>query len=102
MAPPNLEESNAMSDPVDAFDSPRTLAMLATQLRDGPLQELTELHRRTTLLSTDMGATDRERLAQLTELALVSLSAMEHFHAFTRELRAQIAELVATPGREPH
>jgi hypothetical protein len=91
-----------MSDPVDAFESPRTLASLAAQLRDGPLQQLTELHRKTTLLSRDAAATERERLEQLTELALVSLEAMEHFHAFTRELRAQIAELVAMPGRDPH
>jgi hypothetical protein len=91
-----------MSNPVDFRESSRTLATLAAQLRDGPLLELTELHRRTTLLSADATTTDHERLEQLTELALVSLSAMEHFHAFTRELRAQIAELATGPRHESH
>lgn len=91
-----------MSDPADSAPDARSLANLARQLRDGPLQELTELHRKTTLLSSDPAATDHERLQQLTELALVSLAAMEHFHAFTRELRAQIAELVAAPARDVH
>lgn len=91
-----------MSDPVDATPDSRSLASLARQLRDGPLQELTELHRKTTLLSNDPAASDHERLQQLTELALVSLAAMEHFHAFTRELRAQIAELTAAPPRDLH
>ena len=91
-----------MSDPANvAFDS-RSLASLAEQLRDGPLKKLTELHRRTALLSADTAADGHERLQRLTELALVSLSAMEHFHAFTRELRAQISALAATPAHELH
>jgi hypothetical protein len=91
-----------MSDPANAAFDSDSLAMLAQQLRDGPLQELTELHRRTALLSTDTAVDQRERLQQLTELALVSLSAMEHFHAFTRELRAQIAALTTTLARDLH
>jgi len=84
-----------------AFDS-SSLATLAQQLHDGPLQELTELHRKTALLSTGTAVDEHERLQRLTELAVVSLSAMEHFHAFTRELRAQIAALAATPARDLH
>ena len=89
-----------MSDPASAAFESRSLASLAQQLRDGPLQELTELHRRAALLSKNAAADEHERLQQLTELALVSLSAMEHFHAFTRELRAQIASLAAAPARK--
>ena len=84
-----------------AFDS-CTLTTLAQQLHDGPLQELIELHRKTALLSTDVSVDEHERLERLTELALVSLSAMEHFQAFTRELRTQIAALTTTPARELH
>jgi hypothetical protein len=91
-----------MSDPVNAAFDSDSLATLAQQLRDGPLQELTELHRRTALLSTGAAVDQHKRLQQLTELALVSLSAMEHFHAFTRELRAQIAALTTPPPRELH
>jgi signal transduction histidine kinase len=91
-----------MSDPISgAFDA-RSLATLAQQLHDGPLQELTELQRKTALLSTDTSVDEHERLRRLTELALVSLSAMEHFHAFTRELRAQIAAITVTPARDIH
>lgn len=91
-----------MSDPAHAAFDSRSLSMLAEQLRDGPLQQLTELHRRTALLSTDAAADRHDRLQRLTELAMVSLSAMEHFHAFTRALRAQIAALAATPVRDLH
>ncbi len=91
-----------MSNSARAISNSRSLATLAQQLHDGPLQELTELHRKTALLSTDASVDEHERLQRLTELALVSLSAMEQFHAFTRELRAQIAALAATPARELH
>ena len=91
-----------MSDSAHATVSCRALAILAQQLHDGPLQELLELHRKTSLLSDEMTLDERERLQQLTELALVSLSAMEQFHAFTRELRAQIAALVPPSARDLH
>ena len=87
---------------VQAVSNTGALASLAEQLRDGPLHELMELHRRTTLLACEIAASDRRRLEQLTELALVSLTAMEGFQAFTRELRAQISELVDTSARELH
>ena len=91
-----------MRNPASVARNSRSLAILAEQLRDGPLQELTELHRRTALLSGDTAVDDHERLQRLTELALVSLAAMEQFHAFTRELRAQIAALATTSPRDLH
>lgn len=96
-----ITEDRALSHSANAASRSDSLAALAEQLRDGPLQQLTELHRKTWLLSTQAAADDDERLRRLTELALASLSAMEHFHAFTRELRAQIAALAA-PQRELH
>jgi hypothetical protein len=90
-----------MTDQANAESTSRSLATLAQQLRDGPLEDLTELHRKATLVS-DAGASHGERLEQLTELALLSLAAMEHFQAFTRELRAQIADLAGAPERELH
>jgi hypothetical protein len=91
-----------VTDPADIGLSSRSLAALAQQLREGPLQNLTELHRKTALVSASAPASHDQRLAQLTELALLSLATMEHFQAFTRELRAHIADLVSAPGRDVH
>jgi hypothetical protein len=96
------KERAAMNDPASAAFDTRSLAALAQQLRDGPLQELMELHRKTALVAAEAAVDEHVRLQQLTELALVSLSAMEQFHAFTCELRAQIAALAATPARDLH
>jgi len=90
-----------MRNHADPASSSRALVTLAKQLGDGPLHELTELHRKATLLSCEP-ANDQERLQQLMELALVSLAAMKNFHAFTRELRAQIAALATTPSHDLH
>jgi hypothetical protein len=76
------KERAAMNDPASAAFDTRSLAALAQQLRDGPLQELMELHRKTALVAAE--------------------AAMEQFHAFTCELRAQIAALAATPARDLH
>jgi hypothetical protein len=91
-----------MTDQANAEPTPRSPASLAQQLRDGPLRELTELHRKATLVSDTAVVEHDERLEQLTELALLSLAAMERFQAFTRELRAHIADLVGTSGRDLH
>ncbi len=91
-----------MNDPTSAAFDSHSLATLVQQLRDGPLQELVELHRKTTLLASDTAVDEREQLHRLTELALLSLSAMEQFHAFTRELRTQIGVLAAKPPRDLH
>ena len=91
-----------MTDSTDAVRGAEALATLARQLREGPIQELTELHRRTTLLSETAATSRQEQVQQLTELALVSLEAMAHFHAFTRELGARIAEITAAAPRDLH
>jgi hypothetical protein len=91
-----------MTDQANAQPMSRSLASLAQQLRDGPLHELTKLHRKATRAPDAATASHDERLEQLTELALLSLTAMEQFQAFTRELKAQIAELVGAPCRDLH
>jgi len=70
-----------------------SLVALAEQLRDGPLQELVELQRRATELSHELDDGSSERLRHLEELVRLSLSAMEHFHSFTREFQAALREL---------
>jgi hypothetical protein len=81
--------------PTDLDDSAASssLAALAEQLRDGPLQELTVLQREATKLALRAGYGPGERLEDLERLVRLSLSAMEHFHAFTREFQAVIREL---------
>ena len=91
-----------MKNQVDAGPRHRSLACLAQQLRDGPLRGLTELHRKATRTPDAATESQDERLEQLTELALLSLAAMEQFQAFTRELKAQIADLVGAPRRDVH
>ena len=80
------------TDP-DGTAASSSLASLAEQLRDGPLQELTVLQREAALLATRSPADPTERLEDLERLVRLSLSAMEHFHAFTREFQAVIRDL---------
>ncbi len=96
------ERIAAMTDQANAEPTHRSLASLAQLLRDGPLRELTKLHRKATLVSDAEIGNHGARLEQLTELALLSLAAMEHFQAFTRELRAHIADLASTPSLDLH
>jgi hypothetical protein len=77
----------------DSVATQASLGALAEQLRDGPLQELVELQRRATELAHELGDTSAERLRHLEELVRLSLSAMEHFHSFTREFQAVVREL---------
>ena len=70
-----------------------SLAALAEQLRDGPLQELTVLQREAAKLALRAGSRSAERLEDLERLVRLSLSAMEHFHAFTRDFQAVIRDL---------
>ena len=75
-----------------------SLTALAEQLRDGPLQRLVELQIQTTALAnrsteSPLGIEDLEQLVRL------SVSAMEHFNAFTRELAAVLREI--TDVQEP-
>jgi hypothetical protein len=70
-----------------------SLSALAEQLRDGPLQELLELQLLTTELAARLEASPAERLEDLERLVRLSLSAMERFHAFTREFAAVLRDL---------
>lgn len=81
--------------------SPSSLAALAEQLRDGPLQELLELQVKTHLLADRLAADPDARLEDLESLVRLSLSAMEQFHAFTREFATALRELTDA-RRHPH
>jgi hypothetical protein len=89
---PDLDEAPTASS---------SLAALAAQLRDGPLQELTELQREAAKLAAWTSGSRTDRLEDIERLVRLSLSAMEHFHAFTREFQAVIHELRAA-GVETH
>jgi hypothetical protein len=78
--------------------APASLTALAEQLRDGPLQRLVELQMQTTALANR--CTDRPpSLEDLEQLVRLSVSAMEHFNAFTREFAAVLRQL--TDAQEP-
>ena len=77
---------------------PGSLIALAEQLRDGPLQRLVELQTQTTALANRL--TDSPpAIEDLEQLVRLSVSAMEHFNAFTREFAAVLREL--TDAQEP-
>lgn len=78
-----------------------SLTALAEQLRDGPLQDLVELQLRTTELAARLADNPADRIEELERLVRLSLSAMEQFHAFTRELAAVLRELTDA-RRSPH
>lgn len=77
---------------------PSPLTALAEQLRDGPLQRLVELQVQTTALA-NRSTGDPPSLEDLEQLVRLSVSAMEHFNAFTREFAAVLREV--TDAREP-
>jgi hypothetical protein len=78
-----------------------SLAALAERLRDGPLQELIELQQQATELADRLAESPADRLQELERLVRLSLSAMQLFHAFTRDFGAVVRELTDT-GRQPH
>ena len=69
------------------------LTNLATQLREGPLRELLELRTKATELADRLADQPADRIEDLEGLVRLSLSAMEQFHAFTREFAAVLREL---------
>jgi hypothetical protein len=73
--------------------APVSLAALAEQLRDGPLQELLELQSKTTELADRIADRNGDRVEDLEALVRLSLSAMEQFHSFTREFAAVLREI---------
>jgi hypothetical protein len=81
--------------------APTSLAALAEQLRDGPLQELLELQLKAHLLADRLADSPADRLEDLEGLVRLSLSAMEQFHVFTREFAAVLRDLTDA-RRQPH
>jgi hypothetical protein len=78
-----------------------SLNALAEQLRDGPLQRLVELQIETTALSDRLANGAPARIEDVERLVGLSVSAMQHFNAFTRELTAVLRELTDAK-RHPH
>jgi hypothetical protein len=78
-----------------------SLAALSEQLRDGPLHELLELQRKANALANRLADRPADRVEDLEALVLLSLSAMEQFHGFTRELVAVLRKM-SDARRHPH
>jgi hypothetical protein len=78
---------------LDTPRAPTPLSALADQLRDGPLQRLVELQIETTALSDRLADGAPARVEDVERLVTLSVSAMQHFNAFTRELAAALREL---------
>jgi hypothetical protein len=70
-----------------------SLATLAEQLRDGPLQDLIELQLKAAELANRLEDSPADRIEDIELLVRMSLSTMERFHAFTREFAAALREL---------
>jgi hypothetical protein len=86
---------------VDASSAPSSIAALAEQLRDGPLQRLVELQMQTTALANRLADGAPAKLEDVEQLVRLSISAMQHFNAFTVEFAAVLRDL--TDGRRhPH
>jgi hypothetical protein len=80
---------------------PAALAELAKQLRDGPLQQLVELQAEIAELTERVSDCPSSRVEDLARLVRLSVSAMEHFNAFTREFSAVLRE-ITDAHRDPH
>ena len=81
--------------------SPQPLTALGEQLRDGPLQQLLELQAQIAELTERVTDCPTSRVEDLERLVHLSVAAMEHFNAFTRELTAVLRELTDA-HRSPH
>ena len=84
------DQNSAFADPATTSAS---LAKLAEQLRDGPLQDLIKLQLQATELANGLADNPAGRVEDLETLVRLSLSTMEQFHAFTREFAAILREL---------
>jgi hypothetical protein len=86
---------------IDSSTPSASLSALAEQLRVGPLQRLVELQIETTALAERLADGAPARIEDVEQLVRLSLSAMQHFNAFTRELAAVLRELTDAK-RHPH
>jgi len=103
-ARPDIVPIPEMASQNSAADLPSeapSLTTLAEQLRDGPLQRLVELQTETTALANRLGDGSPAKIEDVQQLVRLSLSAMEHFNVFTRELGAVLRELTDAE-RHPH
>lgn len=91
----------ASQNPAAISSDATSLPTLAEQLRDGPLQRLVELQIETTALADRLGDGAPAKIEDVQQLVRLSLSAMEHFNVFTRELAAVLRELTDAE-RHPH
>ena len=86
---------------LDSPSPPPSPGDLAEQLRDGPLQQLVQLQIETTALADRLADGVPPRIEDVEQLVRLSLSAMQHFNAFTRELAAALRDLTDAE-RHPH
>ena len=86
---------------IDSSSPSSALSALSEQLRDGPLQRLVELQIETTALAERLADGAPARIEDVEQLVRLSLSAMQHFNAFTRELAGVLRELTDAK-RHPH
>lgn len=84
---------NSQDPALSVHATPSSLTALAEQLRDGPLQRLLELQAQMNELTERVSDSPTSRVEDLERLVRLSVSAMEHFHAFTREFAAVLREL---------
>jgi hypothetical protein len=78
---------------LDASGAPSPLGALAEQLRDGPLQRLVELQMQTTSLADRLAEGAPAKIEDVEQLVRLSMAAMQHFNAFTRELSGVLRQL---------
>jgi hypothetical protein len=86
---------------VAAPSAPASIAALAEQLRDGPLQRLVELQMQTTALANRLADGAPAKIEDVEQLVRLSISAMQHFNAFTVEFAAVLRDLT-DDRRHPH
>lgn len=86
---------------VDVSSAPSSIAALAEQLRDGPLQRLVELQMQTTALANRLADGAPARIEDVEQIVRLSISAMQHFNAFTVEFAAVLRDLT-DDRRQPH
>jgi len=92
----------ASRDHVVELPSARSsIAGLAEQLRDGPLQRLVELQMQTTALASRLADGAPAKIEDVEQLVRLSISAMQHFNAFTVEFAAVLRDLT-DDRRQPH
>jgi len=78
---------------LDASGTRSPLGALAEQLRDGPLQRLVELQMQTTSLADRLAEGAPAKIEDVEQLVRLSMAAMQHFNAFTRELSGVLRQL---------